>query len=102
MQPRTRPRVAVDYPVSLSGDHISGEGILKNLTISGGEIESDIPLPIGANLHLHVQTSGARPPIVIALAIVRWKRDERYGIEFVRFQGDAKQQLEDMLNQRAE
>jgi hypothetical protein len=51
---------------------------------------------------LHVQTSGARPPIVIALAIVRWKRDERYGIEFVRFQGDAKRQLEDMLNQRAE
>ena len=75
---------------------------MKNLTISGGEIESDVPLPIGGNLHLHVQTSGARPPIVIALAIVRWKRDERYGIEFVRFQGDAKQQLEDMLNQRAE
>jgi hypothetical protein len=47
-----------------------------------------------------VQSSGARPPIVITLAIVRWKRDDRYGIEFVRFQGDAKQQLEDMLDQR--
>jgi hypothetical protein len=92
--------VPVDYPVLFSGDHISGEGMLKNLTISGSEIVSEVPFSIGAHLHLQVQSSGARPPIVITLAIVRWKRDDRYGIEFVRFQGDAKQQLEDMLDQR--
>lgn len=100
MQPRFRPRVAVDYPVLFSGDHISGEGVLRNLTISGGEIMSEASFAIGAPLHLQVQSSGARTPIVITLAIVRWKRDNRCGIEFVRFQGDAKQQLEDMLNQR--
>jgi len=100
MQPRSRSRVPVDYPVLFSGDHISGEGMLKNLTISGSEIVSEVPFSIGAHLHLQVQSSGARPPIVITLAIVRWKRDDRYGIEFVRFQGDAKQQLEDMLDQR--
>ncbi len=100
MQPRSRPRVAVDYPVLFSGDDTSGEGTLKNLTISGGEIVSEAPLSIGAHLHLLVQTSGARQPIVIMLAIVRWKRDSRCGVEFVRFQGGAKQQLEDMLNQR--
>jgi len=100
MQSRSRPRVAVDYPVLFSGDHISGEGVFRNLTISGGEIMSESPVSIGTQLHLQVQSSGARPPIVITLAIVRWKRDDRYGVEFVRFQGDAKQQLEDMLNQR--
>lgn len=100
MQPRSRPRVAVDYPVLFSGDHISGEGVLRNLTISGGEIMSEASFAIGAPLHLQVQSFGARTPIVITLAIVRWKRDNRCGIEFVRFQGDAKQQLEDMLNQR--
>ncbi|MBH0206839.1 MAG: hypothetical protein HP498_13690 [Nitrospira sp.] len=61
---------------------------------------SEASVSIGAHLHLQVQSSGARPPIVITLAIVRWKRNDRYGIEFVRFQGDAKQQLKDMLNQR--
>jgi hypothetical protein len=101
MRPRSRSRVPVDYPVSFAGDRISGKGLLKNLTISGSEIESDTPFPIGAHLHLRVQSSGARPPIVIALAIVRWKRGDRYGLEFVRFEGDAKPQLEDMLNQRA-
>ena len=100
MEPRSRSRVSVDYPVFFSGDHLSGEGLLNNLTVSGGEIESKDTVAVGANLHLRVQSSGARPPIVITLAIVRWKRGDRYGIEFVRFQGDAKQQLEDMLNQR--
>jgi hypothetical protein len=92
--------VPVDYPVSFAGDDMSGNGLLKNLTVSGGEIESDVPFPIGAHLRLRVPSPGARPPIVIALAIVRWKRGDRYGIEFVRFEGDAKLQLQEMLNQR--
>lgn len=74
--------------------------MVMNLTIAGGEIESHVHFPIGARLCLQVQPSGARPPIIIALAIVRWKRGDRFGLEFVRFDGNTKQQLEDMLNQR--
>ncbi len=99
MEPRTRPRVEVDYPVLFTGDHSSGHGVLKNLTIAGGEIESHVHFPLGASLCLRVQPSGARPSIVIALAVVRWKQGDRFGLEFVRFEGDAKRQLEDMLNQ---
>lgn len=100
MEPRSRPRVAVDYPVSFTGDDGSGHGTVMNLTITGGEIDSRVHFPIGTRLCLQVQPPGARPQIVIALAVVRWKQDDRFGIEFVRFEGDAKQQLEDMLNQR--
>ncbi len=100
MKPRSRSRVPVDYHTSFTGDNISGTGLLKNLAISGGEIESDVQFSIGTHLCLQVTLSGARSPIVIALAIVRWKQGDRYGIEFVRFEGTAKQQLEEMLNQR--
>jgi hypothetical protein len=100
MHPRSRPRVEVDYAVLFTGDHGSGHGTLKNLTIAGGEIDSHVQFPIGASLCLKVEPSGARPPIVIALAVVRWKNGDRFGLEFVRFEGNAKQQLEDMLNQR--
>jgi hypothetical protein len=31
---------------------------------------------------------------------VRWRRGDHFGVEFIRFDGQAKQQLEDMLNQR--
>lgn len=96
---RVRPRVPVDYPASFTGDDVSGHGTVTNLTLAGSEIESNIPLSIGARLSLHVQPPSARPLIIIALAIVRWKDGGRYGLEFVRFEGDAKQQLKDMLNQ---
>ncbi len=100
MQSRSRSRVTVDYPVLFTGDEGSGHGVVTNLTIAGGEIDSHVQFPIGARLCLQVQPPGARPPIVIALAVVRWKQGDRFGLEFVRFDGNAKQQLEDMLNQR--
>lgn len=99
LQSRSRPRVPVDYPASFTGDDVSGHGTVRNLTLAGGEIESAVQLPLGAGLRLHVQPPSARPSIVIALGIVRWKEGERYGLEFVRFEGDAKEQLKDMLNQ---
>jgi PilZ domain-containing protein len=99
-QPRGRRRVQVDYPALFAGNEGSGHGTVTNLTIAGCEIESQVQLPIGAGLSLHVQTPEARPPIIIALAIVRWKNGDRFGLEFVRFEGGTKGQLEDMLNQR--
>jgi hypothetical protein len=99
-EPRGRFRVPVDYPAQFTGDEGSGDGTVTNLTIAGCEIEGHARLPIGANLHLRVQAPDARPPIVIALAIVRWKNGDRFGLEFVRFEGTAKAQLKDMLNQR--
>ena len=99
MKPRSKSRVPVNYRVSFTGDKVTGKGALTNLTIGGGQIESDVQLTIGAHLCLHVELSGARAPIVVALAIVRWKQEDRYGVEFVRFEGEAKQHLQEMLNQ---
>jgi hypothetical protein len=99
MKPRSKSRVPVNYRVSFTGDNVTGKGVLTDLTIGGGQIESDVQFAIGTHLCLHVELSGARFPIVIALAIVRWKQSERYGVEFVRFEGEAKQHLQDMLNQ---
>jgi hypothetical protein len=99
-QSRGRLRVPVDYPVSVTGDEGSGRGIVMNLTVTGGEIESSVRFPVGSRVSVHVQPPGARPSITIALAIVRWQQSDRFGLEFVRFEGNAKEQLEDMLNQR--
>ena len=99
LQPRGRRRVPVDYPALFTGDAGSGHGTVTNLTIAGCEIESHDQLPIGAGLSLRVQAPEARPPILIALAIIRWKNGDRFGLEFVRFEGKAKEQLKDMLNQ---
>ncbi|NOT21101.1 MAG: PilZ domain-containing protein [Nitrospiraceae bacterium] len=98
MHSRARPRIEVDYPATFTSDQLSGSGTLKNLTISGAEIQSQADLAIGSRLALSIHASGARPPIVITIAVVRWKHNDRFGLEFVRFDGRSKQQLEDMLN----
>ena len=100
MHERGRPRIEVDYPVTLSGEGGEGAGTMTNLTITGGEIESDLHPQIGAHFRVHIHLSGARSPIDIAIATVRWQRDHRFGVEFVRFEGNAKSQLQQMLNQR--
>jgi hypothetical protein len=99
VKPRARLRVPVDYPAQFTGDEETGDGTVTNLTIAGCELKSHARLPIGAHLNLHVRTPGARPLIIIALAIVRWTKGDRCGLEFVRFEGTAKTQLKDMLNQ---
>ncbi|MBX3303043.1 MAG: PilZ domain-containing protein [Nitrospira sp.] len=99
-QPRGRPRVPVDYPAVVRGGESSVEGTVMNLTVTGCEVESHGQFPIGAHVSVHVVPPGARPSFTIALAIVRWQRSDRCGLEFVRFEGNAKEQLEDMLNQR--
>jgi hypothetical protein len=101
MQNRGRPRIDVDYPVTLSVEEGGGigAGTMTNLTITGGEIQSQMPVSVGTCLSIHISLSGARSPIDVAVATVRWKRDDRFGVEFVRFEGKAKAQLEDMLNQ---
>lgn len=99
MHERGRPRIEVDYPVTLSGESGEGTGTMTNLTITGGEIESALAVSPGAHFRVHVRLSGARSPIDIAVATVRWQRDNRFGVEFVRFEGNAKAQLQEMLNQ---
>ena len=100
MHSRNKPRIDVDYSTSFTGDQLTGKGTLSNLTIAGAEIRSPTDCPIDAHLSLTIQSSGARPPIVVTLAVVRWKEADRFGVEFVRFEGHSKQQLEEMLNQR--
>lgn len=99
-QPRGRPRVSVDYPAVVTGEGRIAQGTAMNLTITGCEVESPGQFPIGAHVSLSLDPPSARPPITIALAIVRWQRSDRFGLEFIRFEGNAKVQLEDMLNQR--
>ena len=99
MHERGRPRIEVNYPVTLSSEGGNGTGTMTNLTITGGEIESDLTTKIGAHFRVHIQLSGARSPIDIAIVMVRWQRDHRFGVEFVRFEDNAKAQLQQMLNQ---
>jgi hypothetical protein len=93
MQPRERERVHTNIPVEFTSDRLSGRGRVINLAVSGCEIESETPPPAETHLTLHLHLPRQQDPLVIALAMVRWAKAEHFGVEFVRFEGAAGEQL---------
>lgn len=99
MSKRARPRVHVRVPVTFTGDQISGKGTMTNLAISGCEVESDAALPVKTHLCLHIHQPEGRLPVVVTLAIVRWVKQHRFGLEFIKFEAGAKKEFVQVLQQ---
>ncbi|HYM38426.1 MAG TPA: PilZ domain-containing protein [Nitrospiraceae bacterium] len=76
-------RANVEYPVSFSGDGLSGKGMTCNLTTQGCGIRSDTPVTQGAYLTLHIHLPESPTPLLIEMAAVRWARTTEFGANFV-------------------
>jgi hypothetical protein len=87
-------------PVEFTSDAVSGTGCLTNLAVSGCEIESEAGTAPAVDTHLTLQLHVPRQqePLVIALAVVRWAKATHFGVEFVRFEGAAGEQLRRLVS----
>lgn len=84
MENRKHPRFPVQFRSSFSATNVvSGEGTLGDLSIRGCRIYSLIEVKSGTALQLRIKVSDDEPPIQINQAIVRWYRDNSFGLEFV-------------------
>src|SRR5690349_11920696 len=84
MQTRHRLRLPLRCPVIFASDEFVGEGTVVDLGVPGCAVESHIaPLP-GEYVRLHVLIPGEGGPLDVALAKVRWAKQERFGVEFLR------------------
>ena len=91
MDARKFRRFAVQYPIAFSGDHIVGEGTVKNLSKDGGKVVSHRRIPDEACLALRVSLPIASYPIMtrydspleVTLAVVRWSTGGEFGLEFI-------------------
>jgi len=79
----------VRYPASVQTDDGAGEGILFNLSATGCRMQSSVALTPGSYLALHIETPDTTSPLAVEVSIVRWTKDNQFGIEFLRYaQGD--------------
>jgi hypothetical protein len=62
---------------------VGGEGDIVDLSISGCRIESAADVQPGASLEVRIVTNSQQAPLLIRQAIVRWKRLQQFGLEFV-------------------
>lgn len=88
MKSRAYARFPTRCLVYFAGEDLEGAGQLVEISLAGCVVESDVPVTTGMFLQLEVNLAGHEPPLVIALAPVRWANGQRFGVEFIGIDTD--------------
>lgn len=97
MQLRGSPRMYVRYPASSQTDNGAGEGTLFDLSATGCRMHSNVALTPGSYLTLHIEAPETEPSLAVDVSIVRWHKDNQFGIEFLRYAQDERERVTDLV-----
>lgn len=73
-----------------------GEGVLRNLSLHGGMVESAVLVKPGTAVTLRIYPPTGYP-IEVEQGEVRWAKGTQFGVEFVRIRGEDEQQLSELV-----
>jgi PilZ domain len=79
---RKNQRLKRLVPVRYLGDGIVGEGIIKDLSLSGSYITGNAAVSIGAVIALQIFVPGDPEPLLIDRATVKWVKGSDFGLDF--------------------
>ncbi|MBX3329617.1 MAG: PilZ domain-containing protein [Nitrospira sp.] len=97
MQLRSSPRIYVRYPASVQTDNGAAEGILFDLSATGCRMQSNVALTQGSYLALHIEAPETESPLAVEVSIVRWHKDNQFGIEFLRYAQGVRDRVTDLV-----
>jgi hypothetical protein len=63
-------------------------------------MQSTIALAPGSYLALHVEAPETESPLAVEVSIVRWHKDNQFGIEFLRYAQGVRQQFTNLIEGR--
>ena len=63
-------------------------------------MQSNIPLTPGSYLALHIETSDVVAPLAVEVSVVRWHKDNQFGIEFLRYAHGNRERISDLVEGR--
>ncbi len=90
---RKNQRIKRLVPVRYLGDKIIGEGIIKDLSLSGSYITGNASVSIGAELALQIFIPGDPEPLLIDRATVKWVKDSDFGVDFDTAQSEVTERI---------
>ncbi len=93
MEGRKHTRVAVQLPVSFSGDQCSGEGTIVNVSAEGCAVMSGTVADTAVYLQLSMRLRQQDEPVQVDLAAVRWSSAARFGVEFIKIRPEEEERL---------
>ena len=79
---RKHQRLKELVPVQYRGDGIAGEGIIKDLSLSGSYITGNTRVSLGMALALQMFVPGDPEPLLIDRTIVKWVKRANFGVDF--------------------
>ena len=79
---RKNHRLKKLVPVRYLRDGIAGEGIIKDLSLSGSHIIGNVPVSVGMALALQIFVPGDPELLLIDRATVTWVKRAEFGVEF--------------------
>jgi hypothetical protein len=79
---RKHQRLKELVPVQYRGDEMAGEGIIKDLSLSGSSITGNTRVSVGMALALQLFVPGDPEPLLIDRAIVKWVKRAAFGVDF--------------------
>lgn len=97
MRLRSSPRKYVRYSASVQTDNGAAEGMLFDLSATGCRMQSNVTLTPGRYLALYIDSSETESPLGIEVSIVRWHKDDQFGIEFLRYADGVRERVTDLM-----
>ncbi len=101
MEQRRHQRFPLHLPIAYSkaftGDPPTQEGETLNLSVGGCLVGKSTPPPLGTFLYLRTYLEKKQAWIKIEVAAVRWVQEDSFGVEFIQFQPDQEDQLQNYL-----
>ena len=97
MQLRCSPRMYVRYPASVQTDNGAAEGMLFDLSATGCRMQSNVALTPGSYLALQIEAPENESPLAVEVSIVRWHKDNQFGIEFLRYAQGVRDRVTDLV-----
>jgi hypothetical protein len=100
MRLRSSPRKHVRYSANVQTDNGAGQGILFDLSATGCRMQSNVALTPGSYLALHIETPDTESPLAVEVSVVRWTKDNQFGIEFLRYALGNRERVIDLVEGR--
>lgn len=91
---REYDRIQMSFPLSYSGDGITGEGLTLNISMGGCSFTASSEMPDGAIVKLALKISSDAAPVIVDAAVVRYLRNQVVGVEFLRWQPGERERLQ--------
>lgn len=94
---RQYARHQIRLSARFSGDEVSAEGIVMDLSFGGCKVESTAVVLKGDFLGMLIEVPGRDVPLEIELAVVRWSIGQAFGVEFIRMKPNQQVLLQRIL-----